>query len=388
MSGRNDFANRMGTVPFSGIRRVVEECTRLEAKGDDIVHLEIGRPDFDTPQPIKDAAHDALRSGHVHYTSNYGISDLRDQISDKFYRDNNLEYDPDSEVIVTTGATEAILVTILTLVDDGDEVLLPDPAWTYAPIIRLAGGTPVGYPLSPDCGFQPDRERVAELASEQTKLIIVNSPQNPTGSVIDQDFIDDLATVATEYDTYVLSDEIYEKIRYDVPHHSPAVHPDLYDRTITINGVSKAYSMTGWRLGYLGAPADLVEGIIRTRQYTTTCAPSLSQHAAVRALDSSLHEPMCDAFEKRRNRVQERIDRIPGMSCPKPDGAFYAFPTIPDRFDDDTEFVFDLLRDAGVAVVPGSGFGSVGEGRVRIAYSNSIDRIDEGFSRIEKWLSA
>ena len=387
MQNSQKFATRMSQIPFSGIRTVLEECTRLENEGRDIVHLEIGRPDFDTPDPIKQAAKDALDAGHVHYTSNYGIEPLREAIATKFEQDNGLTYDSDSEIAVTNGATEAILVSILTLVDDEDEVLIPDPAWTYSPIIRLAGGTPVPYPLDPDDGFVPDMDAVADLLSERTALVVVNSPHNPTGGIVDGDAIDELADLVSETDAYVLSDEIYEKIAYDdLEHESPAAQPGLYDRTVTINGVSKAYSMTGWRLGYLAAPAEILQGIIRTRQYTTTCASSLSQHAAVQAIGSGLHEPMVEAFEQRRNLVVERIANISGMECPAPKGAFYAFPTLPGGYEDDEEFVFSLLREAGVALVPGSVLGSTGEGHVRIAYSNSVPRINEAFDRIEAWL--
>ncbi|WP_323192267.1 pyridoxal phosphate-dependent aminotransferase [Halostella sp. PRR32] len=388
MLGQQTAADRMDHIPFSGIREIFEECDRLEAAGEDVVHLEIGRPDFDTPKPIKDAAVSALDSGHVHYTSNYGISELRETIAAKFDRDNDIAYDPDQEVIVTTGATEAILVSVFAFVGQGDEVLVPNPSWTYAPSVRMAGGTPVSYSLDPETGFQPDLSELRENVSDRTELLIVNSPQNPTGGVVDEDRIDTLAEFAVENDLVVLSDEIYEKILYDdSEHHSLAAHPELYDRTISVNGVSKAYSMTGWRLGYLGAPEELIDPIIRVRQYTTTCAPSLSQHAAVRAIGSGLHEPMVEAFADRRDRLLERLDRIPGMDCPVPSGAFYAFPTLPEGYEDENEFVWSLLREKNVAMVPGSVFGSNGNGRLRIAYSNSVERIDEAFDRIEAWLA-
>ncbi|WP_254861560.1 pyridoxal phosphate-dependent aminotransferase [Halovivax gelatinilyticus] len=380
-------APRMDTVPFSGIREIFEECDRLEADGVDVVHLEIGRPDFDTPEPIKRAATEALEAGHVHYTSNYGIVPLRETIAEKFATENDVSYDPNGEIVVTAGATEAIFVSILALVDDGDEVLLPDPAWTYAAHVELAGGTPVAYDLDPDDEFQPDVDALADAVTDRTKLLIVNSPQNPTGSVLRRERAEAIRDVAVEHDLLVLSDEIYEHITYDgAVHHSLAAMDDMHERTITVNGASKAYSMTGWRLGYLGAPTELIDPIVRARQYTTTCAPSLSQWAAVRAVGSDLHEPMVEAFADRRDRVSARIDAIPGMTCPEPAGAFYAFPTIPDGFDDEVDFARSLLAEAGVATVPGTVFGEVGEGRIRIAYSNSLDRIDEAFDRLEDWL--
>jgi aspartate/methionine/tyrosine aminotransferase len=381
-------AARMESVPFSGIREIFEECDRLEADGEDVVHLEIGRPDFDTPEPIKEATARALENGEVHYTSNYGIEPLRRTIAAKFESENDVSYDPDGEIVVTAGATEAIFVAILGLIDEGDEVLLPDPRWTYGAHVELAGGTPVSYDLDPDDGFQPDLDSLAANVSPQTKLLVVNSPQNPTGSVLSRERAEALRDFAVDHDLVVISDEIYEKILYDgATHHSLAALDGMGERTITVNGVSKAYSMTGFRLGYLGAPPDLIDPIVRARQYTTTCAPSLSQWAAVEAIERDPHGPLVEAFADRRERVVERIDAIDGMSCPEPTGAFYAFPTIPDGFDgDEEEFVWSLLQEAGVALVPGTVFGDTGEGRVRIAYSNSLERIDEAFDRLEAWL--
>jgi aspartate aminotransferase/aminotransferase len=267
-------------------------------------------------------------------------------------------------------------------------VLIPDPCWTYETPIRSAGGVPVYYDLDPETGFQPDPGSIADAISADTDLLIVNSPHNPTGGVLDADHATAIRDLAVEHDLTVLSDEIYEKLVYDDrEHRSLAALDGMFDRTVTVNGFSKAYSMTGWRLGYLGAPARLVDAIVRIRQYTTTCAPSISQHAGVRALEGSLHEPMVEAFADRRNRVLERLERVPGMTCPEPRGAFYVLPTLPEGWTDEREFAFSLLREAGVALVPGSVFGPAGEGRVRIAYANSMGRIDEAFDRLEAWLA-
>ncbi|PSP84035.1 pyridoxal phosphate-dependent aminotransferase [Halobacteriales archaeon QS_1_68_17] len=376
----------MEQVPFSGIREVFEMCDRLEAAGEDVIHLEIGRPDFDTPEPIKQAAVEALDDGAVHYTSNYGIAPLREAVAAKFRADNGLDYDPDGEVVVTAGVTEAVFAAVLAFAGPGDEVLVPDPAWTYHASVRIAGAEPVAYDLDPATGFQPDLDSLAAGVSDRTTLLIVNSPNNPTGGVLDAETAAAIRDFAVEHDLLVLSDEIYEKIIYEGTHHSLAALDGMYDRTITANGCSKAYSMTGWRLGYLGAPAHLIDSLLRIRQYTTLCAPTLSQHAAVRAVGSDLHEPMVEAFAARRERVLERLADVPGMDAPTPGGALYAFPTLPAGVDDGWPFVRSLLEDTGVALVPGSVFGAVGEGRVRIAYSNSIDRIDEAFDRLEAWL--
>ncbi|WP_339105865.1 pyridoxal phosphate-dependent aminotransferase [Haloterrigena salinisoli] len=376
----------MEEIPYSGIREIFSECNRLERMGEDIVHLEIGRPDFDTPSPIKQAAVDAIEEGHVHYTSNYGIRPLREQIAAKFESDNGITYSPDDEVIVTAGASEAVFISMMAMVDPGAEVLIPDPCWTYAPSVRAAGGTPVRYPLDPENDFQPDIEALESQISDDTALLILNSPQNPTGSVIDDDHLRAIRDLVVENDIYVLSDEIYEKIIYDESEHrSPASLTGMYDRTITINGVSKAYSMTGWRVGYIGAPKELADVLLRMRQYTTTCAPSISQHAALRALQGDLYEPLVEAFSDRRTLVCERMDDIPGMTAPEPEGAIYAYPTVPDVGMDGREFAWSLLQDAGVALVPGDVFGSNSD-RIRIAYSNSLDRIDTAFDRIEEWV--
>lgn len=384
------FAQRMENIPFSGIRDIFEECNRLESEGRDVVHLEMGRPDFDTPGTIKDAAAAALADGKVHYTSNYGIRSLRERIQEKFQCDSDLHYDVDGEIIVTTGATEAVLVTVLALVDDGDEVLIPDTCWTYGPAIRMAGALPVRYQLDPKRGFQPDRASLEAGVSGDTSLLIVNSPHNPTGSVLSEDSVAEIADFAGEHDLFVLSDEIYEKIVYDATHRSLASADEMFDRTVTVNGFSKAYSMTGWRLGYLAAPADLVDAIIRVRQYTTTCAPSFSQYGGVRALEGGddFSAPMVKAFAERRDLLLERIKVVPGMSVPEPNGAFYAMPTVPEGFDDGETFVKFLLREAGVATVPGSVFGPSADERFRIAYSNSATRIDEAFDRIEDLLAS
>lgn len=379
----------MEEIPFSGIREILETCSQLEADGRDVVHLEIGRPDFDTPDPIKRAGKAAIDRGDVHYTSNYGIDSLRESITRKFDADNDLQFDPDEEVVVTSGATEAVFLSIVALVESGDEVLIPDPCWTYEPAIRTAGAKPKRYPLDPSDGFQPDVGAMRAAVTDETRLLVLNTPQNPTGSVVDKAHLREIRDLAVEEDLVVLADEIYEKILYDDRRHLSIGSLDgMRERTITINGFSKAYSMTGWRLGYLGAPRELVDPIIRLRQYTSTCASSIAQHAGVEALDpeAAYHLPLVEAFAERRDLVRDRIEAIPGMECPEPTGAFYAFPTVPEGVTDDREFVWSLLREAGVALVPGSDFGPASRGRVRIAYSNSPERIDEGFDRIEGWL--
>lgn len=382
-------AERMEQLPFSGIRRIFERSTQLEREGADIVHLEMGRPDFDTPQPIKDAAIAALERGEVHYTSNYGNLALRERLAEKLSVENDLEYDPTSEIIVTCGASEAVFVTVLALADRGDEVLIPNPAWTnYEPIIRAAGATPVRYQLDPDQQYEPVVASIAENISPKTELLILNSPNNPTGGVLSAETAQQIARVVNGTQVTVLSDEIYEKLRYRGEHVSPGSLSGMRERTITINGFSKAYSMTGWRLGYLAGPRPLVNDIIRLRMYTSACAPSMAQYAGIRALEGDLSAPLVDQFDTRRQVIMDRIEEIPGMSCPDPGGAFYVFPTIPDDMGDSETFAQNALENAGVALVPGSVFGSTAEERVRIAYANSTERINLAFDRLAEWIQS
>ncbi len=379
-------AARMENIGFSGIREIFEECSALERAGEDVIHLEIGRPDFDTPERIKAAGIDAIERGDVHYTSNYGILELREAIAKKLEAENGLVYLPEDELVVTTGAVEGVLITVLACVDPGEEVLVPDPSWSYEPSIHMAGARPVPYPLDPASGFQPDVDELEAAASEDTALLIVNSPNNPTGGVIDSDRARAIADIAETYDITLLSDEIYETLQYDGDHQSLAAVEGLFDRTVTVNGFSKAYAMTGWRIGYLAAPAELFDPIIRVRQYTTTCAPSIAQHAAVAAFESDAPRRMRETFKERRAAVCDRIAEIQGMELPEaPAGAMYALPTIPKGADDDLTFARSLLREQGVAVVPGRTFGAVGGGRVRIAYGQPQARLHEAFDRIERW---
>jgi len=376
----------MSNIPFSGIREIMEECTRLEREGVDVIHLEQGRPDFDTPEPIKAAAKQALDDGKVHYTSNYGVLKLREKISEKFEEEAGVYYDPNGEIIVTSGATEAVFISILAFVDPGQEVLVPDPSWTYEPAIHAAGGTPVRYRLDPENGFQPDIESIEQGISSDTALLILNSPHNPTGGVVDSEHIKKVRDLATKHDLLVISDEVYEKILFGNTHHSTAAFDGMRERTITINAVSKTYSMTGWRLGYLGAPKELVDVLIRLRQFTSTSASSISQYASVRAVGSDLYEPMLERYAERRRILLEHLDDIPEITCPPPGGAFYAFPDISSITEDDESFVWSLLQEQGVALVPGRVFGENGRGHIRIAYSNSAGRIDTALTRLKEFV--
>ncbi len=382
---KNWHAERMTDIPFSGIRKIMQEAASLESQGKSIIHLEIGRPDFDTPQHIKDAAKRALDAGMVHYTSNYGTLELRQAIAEKLQRDNAIRVDPATEIIVTVGTNEAVAIAMLALIDPGDEVLIPDPTWLhYFYCVQLAGGVPIHVPLREANKFQIDPADVARAITSRTKMLIVNSPHNPTGAVLDQALLKEIAALAIKHDLLVLSDEIYEKIIYDgFAHFSIANLPGMAERTLTANGFSKTYSMTGWRLGYIAARKHFADAMIRVHQYSATSATSFAQAgglAAYRGSQECVREISAE-FARRRDFVVRALGQIEGMSCVKPSGAFYVFPSIKNLGMSSEEFTLCLLRE-GVAVVPGSAFGDFGEGYIRLAYSNSYANLESAMERI------
>ena len=318
-------SKRLSRVPFSGIRKIFEEVNRLQQEGREIINLGIGRPDFDTPQHIKEATIAALHEGFVHYTSNYGTVDLRKAIQQKLQEDNNLHVDVD-EIIVTLGASEAVFIAMLGLLDPGDEVLIPDPAWPhYAACVELVGGKSVPYAMKEELHFSMDPSELESLITDRTKMLVINSPQNPTGAVLGRRELEQIAALARKYNLFVLSDEIYEKFIYDQkPHYSLAGFPGMKERTLIVNGFSKVYSMTGWRVGFLAGPKNLISSLVKAHQYAVTCAVSFAQVGAATALRGSQHcvEQMVEEFSRRRQLLVESINRIEGLSLTPPSGAF------------------------------------------------------------------
>jgi aminotransferase len=383
-------ARRMNAIPFSGIRVIFQAAAELESQGKQVIHLEIGRPDFDTPQHIKDAAKQALDEGFVHYTSNYGILELREAIAEKLHRENGIQVDPQSEIIVTLGVNQALSTTMLALLDPGDEVLVPDPFYlNYLNCMRLAEARAIHVPLREENEFQVDPSDLEQAVTPKTKMIIINSPHNPTGAVLDSETIEAIANVAIEHDLLVLSDEIYEKIIYDrTEHHSIASLPGMGERTVTLNGFSKAYSMTGWRLGYVAARKHLIDPLIRTHQYVGTSANSFAQKGAVAAYrgPQDCVQEMVSEFDRRRLFVMEALEQIDGVSCIRPRGAFYAFPSVRELGVPDEKLAYYLLREAGVALVPGSAFGEYGQGHLRLSYANSYQNIQTAVDSIDQAL--
>ena len=384
-------AQRMNRIPFSGIRKVFEEVHKREAQGQHIINLGIGRPDFDTPKNIKEATKKALDDGHVHYASNYGTDDLRKAIADKFRQDNGLNFDPDGEIMVTVGANEAVFLTMMAFINPGDEVLVPDPFWPhYFPCVEMAGGVPVSVPIYQKNGFNPTAEDILDKCTEKTKLIIINSPQNPTGTVYTQKTLQDIAEISIKKDLLVLSDEIYENLIYgDEQHYSIAAMPGMRQRTITINGFSKSYAMTGWRLGYVGVDRSLMSPMIRAHQYSTVCVSTFSQYGATEALTGPKTEmaKMVKEFSRRRDLVTQHLSTMKHISYSKPQGAFYVMVNV-SKTGKSTQQVADDLLDAGVAVVPWDKLGRYTKDFVRLSYANSYENLAIAMDRMAGYFNS
>ena len=383
-------AKRMETLPFSEIRVMMEKATKMQQAGQDVIHMEIGRPDFDTPAFIKDAARDSLAAGHVFYTSNYGTPQLRWAVAKKLKRDNSIDCAPE-EVLITIGVGEGTYAAIAAFLEPGEEVLVPDPVWlNYIHVPHFFEAKPVSYSLREDRDFQIDPAELERLITPKTKMLVINSPGNPTGAVQSRETLEAVADVAKKHDLIVVSDEIYEKLVYgDVKHVSIASLPGMKERTVTLNGFSKCYSMTGWRLGYAAAPAEFIQAMVRVHQYINTCASSFVQDAGVVALEGgeeSVRE-MVREYQRRRDYAVSAVNAIPGLRCATPGGAFYIFINIQKYGKSSQEMADYLLDEARVALVPGSAFGPNGEGYVRLSYACAYDRIVEGLDRVKAALA-
>ncbi len=380
-------AERMNSLPFSGIRKMMEKATKMQQAGERVIHLEIGRPDFDTPERIKRAADESLAQGHVFYTSNYGTPELRSTIADKMLEKNQVRYDP-SEVLVTVGVGEGTFAGMAAFLNPGDEVLVPNPVWlNYIHVPESLGAVPSTYSLKEENDYQVDFAELESKITSRTKMLVIVDPSNPTGGVFSRETLERLAETARKHDLLVLSDEIYERLVYDgVEHVSIASLPGMKERTITLGGMSKAYSMTGWRLGYLCAPREIVQACVRIHQYTVTCAPSFVQDASVVALrecDEDV-EAMRREYQRRKDYVVKAINAIDGLSCNNPKGAFYVFVNVKSLGRSSAEVAEYMLDHAKVALVPGSAFGSEGEGYLRLSYAAAYEEVVEACERIEK----
>ena len=381
-------AARVGNAAKSRIR-IMYELAEERPPGTDLVRLEVGEPDFDTPENVIDAATEAAHAGETHYTSNAGMPACRGAVSRHMAQAFGVDY-PIEEIVVTVGGVEALELLALSVVDPGEELLYPGPAWpNYETQAYLADGRPVEVPLRPEDGYDLDVERTIERIGPDTALVVLNSPSNPTGRVFDPAAARAVVEAAGDHGAYVVADEVYTALTYDRDPEAIAASTDRPAHVLTVGSCSKTHAMTGWRIGWLAGGTTVIDEVVKIREATTSCPSSPAQHAAIEALagPQDEFEAMYDAFERRRDYVVERIASIDGLSAPRPQGAFYAFLD-PQGVRDDLAFAKYLLREHDVVLAPGSAFGSAGVGRLRLSFANSLERLEAGFDRIEAGLEA
>lgn len=380
-------ADNLLGIPFSGIRKVSEAAAKLKAQGIDVIEMTMGRPDFDTPAHIKAAAIKALEQGKVHYTSNYGLPELRRAISKKMKEENGLEYDAGDEIIVTVGGSEAIFGTMGAFLNPGDEIIVPTPIWgNYLASPLCFGAKIIQVPVKEENGFSLLPEDVEKCITDKTKAIVQVSPGNPTGGVMKRKDQEGIAELAKKHDLLVISDEVYEHLIYTgESHRSIATLDGMRERTIVVNSFSKTYSMTGWRVGWVCADRALISSLVRTHQNIVACASSFAQYGALAALEGPQEcvAEMRAEFNRRREYLAAAINKMPKVSCVEPAGAFYIFMNIKEMNMTSVEASNFFMEKAHVAIVPGSAFGEAGEGYIRIAYSASMDDIKEAVKRMD-----
>jgi aspartate aminotransferase len=382
-------AQRMSRLGTETAFEVLAKARALEAKGRDIVHLEIGEPDFDTPANIVDAAVDALHHGFTHYGPSAGLPDLRQVIADEVAKTRHTKVSPD-EVVVVPGGKPIIFFTLMALVEQGDEVIYPNPGFPiYESMIEFLGAKAVPIQLHEERDFRLDTNELKSLITERTKLIILNSPQNPTGGVMTKQDIEEMAAILAGRDIMVLSDEIYSRLIFEGDHHSLFSYDDLRDRVILLDGFSKTYAMTGWRMGYGVMRADLAQQIARLMTNSNSCTASFTQKAGIEAIcgPQASVDTMNAEFKKRRDFFAERINRIKGFRCRVPKGAFYMFPNITGTGWKSKPLADALLNEAGVAALSGTAFGAYGEGYLRFSIANSLENISKALDRVEEWVA-
>jgi aspartate aminotransferase len=381
-------ADRMSRLGTETAFEVLARAKQLEAQGKNIIHLEIGEPDFDTPKNITDAAIKALREGWTHYNPSAGLPDLRETIAQYISRTRTIKVNRD-QVVVTPGAKPIMFFSILALVNEGDEVIYPNPGFPiYESVINFVGAKAVPIQLREENDFRLDTDELKKLVTDKTKLIIINSPQNPTGGVLTYEDLKVIADIALSRDIMVLADEIYSRIIYDGNHHSVSSFPGMQEKTIILDGYSKTYAMTGWRLGYGVMREDLAVLIAKLQTNSNSCTASFTQRAGIEALTGHQDEVdrMDAEFRRRRDVIVKGLNAIPRISCKTPSGAFYVFPNVQKIGWQAKKLADYLLNEAGVAVLAGTSFGKYGEGYIRISYANSVENIKEGLARIEKAL--
>ena len=383
---RNAISKKIEGIQPSGIRKFFDVVREMP----DAISLGVGEPDFDTPYSVREEGIYALEKGRTFYTSNAGLKELREEISRYLMRKYSLDYDADNEIMVTVGGSEAIDVALRCMVDPGDEVLIPTPCYvSYLPCAVMADAVPKMIELKAENQFKLTRQELIDSITDKTKILMLAFPNNPTGAIMTKEELEELVPVIIEHDLYVISDEIYSELTYDNKHCSIASLPGMKERTVTINGFSKAFAMTGWRLGYACAPKEIMKQMIKLHQFAIMCAPTNSQFAAIEALrncDDDV-DRMVEAYNQRRRFLLNSFKEM-GIDCFEPFGAFYVFPSIAKFGMTSEEFANRLLREQKLAVVPGTAFGECGEGFVRISYAYSIENLKQGMDRIRKFIES
>jgi len=375
---------KVARIPASGIRRFFDLIAGVEGA----ISLGVGEPDFVTPERFREAAIRSIKEGKTKYTSNYGIRPLRDAISEHTEKLRGVRYDVEREIIVTVGVSEAVDLAMRATLNEGDEVILADPSYVaYVPGIVLAGGVPVAVPTREENAFRLLPDDVEAAITPRTRAILLGFPNNPTGAVLEREDVEGIARLAVEHDLLVYADEIYDRLVYGTEHQSILSQPEMKERTIYLAGFSKSYAMTGWRVGYACAPAEIIEPMMKIHQYTVMCVPTAAQYAALEALKTGEPEVqrMVGEYDKRRQYMWGRFNAM-GLHCFEPRGAFYCFPNITSTGMDDEQFAERLLRDEKVVTVPGSAFGERGRGHVRACYATSLEKIEEACERIARFV--
>ena len=382
---RNFISERAHDIPPSGIRKFFDLVLTME----DVISLGVGEPDFRTPWNICESSIYSIEQGVTSYTSNKGLLPLRETLSRHLREHYNLTYNSDDEIIITSGVSEGLDIAIRAIVDPGDEVLIAQPCYvSYAPCVTLAGGIPVPVECTESDHFKLNPDTLQEKLTPKTKVLMINFPNNPTGAVMNRKDLEAISDIVTDHDLLLISDEVYSELTYEGSHVATGTVGDLWQRTITLNGFSKAYAMTGWRVGYLCAPKDICDAALKIHQYVMLCAPVMGQVGALEALRSAEEEKnsMVNEYRLRRNMFVSGLNRI-GISCHVPEGAFYAFPSVKGTGLSDVEFAERLLKEQRVAVVPGSVFGAGGDYHLRCAYAVSRNKLSEALSRMETFIS-
>ena len=381
---RSFISNRVQQIPPSGIRRFFD----IAATMDNVISLGIGEPDFVTPQSIVKAGVDSLQAGHTHYTSNNGTIELRAAISRHLNRLYGVEYDPALELVITVGVSEAMYLALTAILNPGDEVIVPQPCFvSYAAEVSLAGGIPVPIATRVENNFQVTAEEIEAAITRRTKALLIGYPNNPTGAVLERETMEAIARVAQKHDILVVSDEIYDRLVYGIEHVCFASLPNMWERTILLGGFSKAYAMTGWRLGYAAAPPEILGAMKKIHQYTIMSAPTTAQEAAITALEHGEEaiEEMRQRYDRRRRLIVDGLNSL-GLKCFEPRGAFYAFPSVRGSGMDDAEFAERLLDEERVAVIPGRAFGIGGAGYVRCSYATAYEKIEQALEHIARFV--